>query len=102
MESHRSELKGAWAHQSPPLPGPQFSHLRNGNMTYITGLFKQLCKMWPDMINSGEIQSTAKAILVFDGWVWGEVRAKYRGLQRRPQELSRWQQLEAPSFLIGP
>lgn len=52
--------------------------------------------MWPDMINSGEIQSTAKAILVFDGWVWGEVRAKYRGLQRRPQELSRWQQLEAP------
>lgn len=71
-------------------------------MTYITGLFRQLCKMWPDMINSGEIQSTAKAILVFDGWVWGEVRAKYRGLQRRPQELSRWQQLEAPSFLIGP
>lgn len=36
-------------------------------MTYITGLFRQLCKMWPDMINSGEIQSTAKAILVFDG-----------------------------------
>lgn len=39
----------------PPLPRPQFSHLRNDSMTHITGLFGQLCKMWPDMI-----QSTAK------------------------------------------
>lgn len=47
-------------HTSSPLPGPQCSHLKNGNMTYVTGSFEQLYKMWSDMMNSGELQRTAK------------------------------------------
>ena len=83
-------MGGAWSqadrssrdpgHCQFPLPRPQFSHLKSGNMTCVTGLFEQLYKTWPDTTHGGEIQSTGKDILVsplntLDGWAWREVQA---------------------------
>lgn len=101
--SDRSELKGAWVSQAL-LPGPQFSHLRNGNMTCVTGLFEQLYKRWADTIYSVSplfYPEHGKVVPVFSlmtlgGWIWREVQAKYRGFCPRPQELSRGQHLEGP------
>lgn len=44
-------------------------------MTYITGLYEQLYKIWPDTLHGGPEHS--EAILVFplmmlDGWAWRE------------------------------
>lgn len=54
-----SELKGVSAYQFP-LPGPQFSHLKNGSTTHVPGLFEQPYKIRPDMKDSGELQRTVK------------------------------------------